>query len=61
MFDVASKKLGLEQALMSGVTKNSKLELSKKELQDLIRRGEYHQQLQGLLLSIADYRCLCSL
>ncbi|KAF4676627.1 choline dehydrogenase 7 [Perkinsus chesapeaki] len=41
MFDVASKKLGLEQALMSGVTKNSKLELSRKELQDLIKRGAY--------------------
>ncbi|KAF4691307.1 hypothetical protein FOZ60_015845 [Perkinsus olseni] len=41
MFDTASRKLGLEQALMSGVTKNSTLHLSKEELNNLIKNGAY--------------------
>ncbi|KAF4748573.1 choline dehydrogenase 7, partial [Perkinsus olseni] len=41
MFDTASRKLGLEQALMSGVTKNSTLHLSKAELNNLIKNGAY--------------------
>ncbi|KAF4669597.1 choline dehydrogenase 7 [Perkinsus chesapeaki] len=41
LFEIASKKLGLEQAIMSSVTANSDLNLSKKELESLIKEGAY--------------------
>lgn len=39
LFEIASKKLGLEQAIMSSVTANSELNLSKQELEHLIKEG----------------------
>ncbi|EER17077.1 chromodomain helicase dna binding protein, putative [Perkinsus marinus ATCC 50983] len=41
LFEIASKKLGLEQAIMSSVTANSELNLSKQELEHLIKEGAY--------------------
>ena len=41
MFDVASKKIGLEQVVMTSVTQNSSLKLSKKDIDTLLKQGAY--------------------
>ena len=42
MFQTASLKLGLEQAVMDGVNKNSSKKQSRAELAKLLKQGAYH-------------------